>query len=80
MTTTNQTITIRGRSFSVSTQTTPHGTVQYILTGKRGAVYGTIRHAARKDRMFLVSGRARMLCSLGDVWLSDASGKLEVLS
>ena len=75
------TITINGREFSVTTRETKHDSCQYVLTGKRGAVYATMRNANDRSRMFLISGMglARGL-SKNTVWLTDARGSLEVVS
>lgn len=80
------TIRLRGRDYSVTktTRTISAGAregeteVAYVLTGKRGAVFTTMRNAKRPDRMFLVSGALRSN-ALQDVWLSDATGELVII-
>ncbi len=76
----NNTITVCGREFSVTQDVTSFGEKRYILTGKRGAVYATMRNRNRPEMMFLFSGKGRGLCSLGEVWLTDKNGALEVVS
>jgi len=46
----------------------------YRLTGKRGAVYCTLRNKPNPDMMFLMR-EGRMMLMKG-VWLSDAGGTL----
>lgn len=67
------TIRLRGRDFAVTTQQTARGTM-YILTGKRGAVYGTMRSLNHPTQMFIIHA-----ASMDGVWLSDEHGSLEVL-
>lgn len=72
------TLKFLGREFRVTaTRECPYGggTV-YELTGKRGAVYTTMRHATRKDMMFLCGPLNVMK---RPVWFTDAGGKLEVV-
>ena len=76
---TTKTIVIRGREYSVTTQTTKYDARQYILTGKRGATYGTMRNKNNPDMMFLFSGGRSRLCSLGEVWLTDKGGELQLV-
>ena len=48
----------------------------YRLHGPRGALYFTMRNQKRRHAMFLVG---RRVDPLGSVWLTDESGKLEVM-
>lgn len=81
------TIRLRGRDYSVNktTRTISAGSrkgeteVVYVLTGARGAMFTTMRNMHRPDRMFLVSSALRSN-TLQNVWLSDASGELVVIS
>lgn len=78
------TITIRGRTYDVAQQSTAtkRGVVlQYVLTGKRGAVYGTMRNAHKPSLMFIINGRGFGIpAGLDRVWLSDEGGELKVLA
>lgn len=79
MTPGQKTITILGRTFEISTRESSRG-IQYILTGKRGATYGTMRNVNDPTLMFLISGSAKSTrCSLGTVWLTDKNGHLELV-
>ena len=72
------TLKVFGREFRVTgTRECPHGggTV-YELTGKRGAVYTTMRHATRKELMFLCGPLYAMKRT---VWFTDAGGTLRVV-
>lgn len=72
------TITIKGREYQVTAGPDAER-LPYLLTGARGAIYGTMRHLARADRLFLVSAHGRGVNPLGDVWLTDERGHLEVV-
>ena len=78
---TTKTITVQGHQFSVTTQETSYDRCQYILTGKRGAIYGTMRNRVNPDKMFLITGRGfGIACGYEGVWLTDAGGELRVVS
>ncbi len=69
------TIVINGREFQVEQHPTQRG-MTYLLRGKRGAIYGTIRHSCGK--MFLMSlSRLMKVDPLGRIWLTDENGALE---
>lgn len=83
------TITINGREYAV--EVLPHddrpsalGRPRYRLTGKRGAVYDTLRNRPHPELMFLVAyhpGKAfpATVDPLGKgLWLTDRNGTLEV--
>ena len=70
-----QTLTVRGREFTVSREGD-----KYVLTGKRGARYATMRNANTPTNMFLVDCRGFGMASGFDgCWLSDADGTLRVV-
>ena len=74
------TITILGRTFSVQPISSSRG-VAYELTGERGAVYRTLRHATREELMFLVDKRkptAAIPSGFEHVWLTDRDGSLKL--
>lgn len=50
----------------------------YVLRGKRGACYLTMRNRRNPDLMFLVHGGARFGVALDGVWLTDKNGQLEL--
>lgn len=66
-------ITIEGRDFTIE-----QSGDDYILKGARGARYRTMRNANRADLMFLVNAK-NWLQDAPDVWLTDRSGKLELI-
>ena len=71
-------IKIKNSYYTVTSQWSKGlGEVQYILTGKRGAIYGTMRILNKRDTMFLVN--ATRASNAPDVWLTDKNGKLEVI-
>lgn len=75
------TIRIRGRTFAVATQTAGNGDLQYMLTGPRGAIYGTMRNVKTKHRMYLIDARGFGIpSSMRGVWLSDEDGILRVVA
>lgn len=78
MATTQTTLTIGRRTYSVSTQTAGNGELQYVLTGKRGALYGTMRNVHRPALMFLIDCRGFGPVP-GNLWLTDQNGTLEVV-
>ena len=76
-----ESITIKGRIYRV--EVVPSGPnalypelPTYRLHGPRGALYATMRNQKRRYAMFLVGQRVD---PLGPVWLTDESGKLEVI-
>lgn len=77
MNTTQDTIKVRGRDFQLSITSDKHDAKRYILTGKRGAIYGTMRHSKHPQVMFLTSARSLAPCTLGEVWFTDIDGQLE---
>lgn len=87
------TITINGREYSVEVlppddrhiALSARGLPRYRLTGKRGAVYNTMRSIPHPERMFLVAfhpGQA-FPCTVDplgrNVWLTDEGGELRQL-
>ncbi len=74
---------IRNRDFQVTTQTVnlkKGPEVQYVFTGKRGAVYGTMRNQKNPELMFLIDGRGFGLAKgMDGVWLSDKGGELVIV-
>jgi hypothetical protein len=50
----------------------------YTLTGRRGAVYSTMRNVKNPNVMFLVNNRTFGVAMDG-TWLTDKNGVLEVL-
>ncbi len=78
MANTTTTIQIGRRSYSVATQTASNGELQYILTGKRGATYGTMRNVYKPELMFLFDCRGYGI-KPGNIWLTDRNGTLEVV-
>lgn len=51
----------------------------WLLRGKRGAVYGTVRLVGRPELMFLMNFRGRGLGTvdpLGRLWLTEVDGQL----
>lgn len=75
------TIAIGRLTYTVTTETAKNGELVYLLTGKRGAVYATMRNARTPSRMFLIGAGKTFSGPFGKktVWLTDASGSLEVL-
>lgn len=72
-------ITVRGKTFTITETTGIRGDKRYLLTGKRGAVYGTCRNANRPDMMFLVDERGFGIpAGFERTWLTDATGELVV--
>jgi hypothetical protein len=78
------TIKILGRDYSVDTRPNtrhPEEGVVYVLTGKRGAKYATMRNKPRPEHMFLAHAERGFGIPAGfeGVWLTDKNGTLEVL-
>lgn len=74
------TIRINGRDFSVETTAGKEG-VRYLLTGKRGAQYGTMRHYKETAMMFIINLRGFGIApSFEGVWLTDKGGSLQVVA
>lgn len=76
-------IVLRGRTYDVAVRErinrdTGEVTYTYVLTGKRGAQFATIRNEHHPDRMFIVPYRG-FNPELKGVWLSDDGGYLKVL-
>lgn len=76
----NTTIKIGRLTYNVTIRTLASGELQYLLEGKRGALYATMRNKHTPSRMFLIGAGSTFSGPLGKrtVWLSDASGSLEV--
>jgi len=74
MDTTTKTITVRGREYAVTTKGE-----DYVLTGKRGATYRTMRNKPNPHMMFLVSEKKFTTTTMNDVWLTDKNDKLVAL-
>lgn len=70
-------IKIRGREYQVSAQPCADERVVYYITGKRGHVWYTLRNQNYPYMLFLVPQKGTSKTMSG-VWLSDASGVLEV--
>lgn len=77
---TNATIQINGRDFQVAEEGIARdGRKQYVLAGKRGARYGTMRNAHNPDIMFLIDLRGFGIpAGFVGVFLTDRNGHLEV--
>lgn len=72
-------IRINGRDFAVATTPGKEGT-RYLLTGKRGAQYGTMRHYKETAMMFIINLRGFGIApSFEGVWLTDEGGALRVV-
>ena len=74
----NEKITIRGREYQVACEERPGKEVSYKLTGKRGAVFHTMRNVHRPDAMFIIPASWGNK-TLEGVWLSDKDGDLKVI-
>lgn len=76
-----KTIRIAGREYKVTTRTLSTGELQYLLEGKRGAHYATMRNVNRPEMMFLIGAGAHLGGPEGKrtTWLTDKSGSLEVV-
>lgn len=72
--TTTETITLQGRTFTVSRN--PENPKMWILTGKRGAVYGTMRHYKHPEIMFVMAPGVTTPFRK-TMWLTDRNGRLE---
>lgn len=70
----NDTVTVSGRTYQVERYTRPGvrgpDTIQYRLTGQRGAVYHTMRNAKTPQALFVVVGAKTL-------WFTDINGCLE---
>ncbi len=76
--TSGPTLTLGRLSYSVEPgPTTPSGETTYLLRGKRGAVYATMRNVHRPETMF-VYGAGGIPRVFDGVWLTDADGTLRV--
>lgn len=77
-----ETITIRNRQYTVGQQTFKGANgepkTMWTLTGKRGAVWGTMRNV-NSGLLFCYTG-AFQNKTLDRVWLTDKNGKLEVVA
>jgi hypothetical protein len=78
-----KTIIIRKREYQIeiNDRVTATGEIdrQYLLRGKRGALYGTMRNVHHRSRMFVVATTGYSNVMDG-VWLDDSSGELVVVS
>ncbi len=76
------TLTIGRITYTVTTQTAKNGELVYLLQGPRGALYATMRNVNTPSKMFLIGAGKTMSGPMGKrtVWLTDASGSLEVCS
>lgn len=77
-------INVDGRTFSVTQEADIEGRPKYILRGKRGAEYATIRQVKQPELMYLVNRKAGRTFLPGSIVfehirLTDKRGKLEVL-
>jgi len=53
---------------------------RYILTGKRGAVYGTMRNRNQPHMMFVITLRGfGIAAGFEGAWLTDKDGSLQVV-
>lgn len=82
----NGTITIKGRTFTyehvvydykMGSQTLCKD--YYLLTGKRGATYGALRHIETPNRMHVIHSRGKSARFFDDVRLTDEFGSLQVV-
>lgn len=80
-------ITIRGRSYEVSTREPSEARKRagqtgpvYDLKGKRGGHYYTVRNVPRPEMMFLCNARGHSSAVVDGVWLTDKDGDLKVVS
>ena len=77
------TIRLRGRDYTVESfeRTNAKGEVEvnYMLTGKRGGKFSTMRNYHNRSKLFVVPF-ASFNRTLEGVWLTDASGSLEIVS
>lgn len=76
-----QQIQINGKSFQIAEEgIAKDGRKQYVLAGKRGARYGTMRNDKNPDIMFLIDLRGFGIpAGFQGTWLTDRSGQLEAL-
>jgi hypothetical protein len=74
------TITIGRLTYTVTTKTAKNGDTVYLLEGIRGALYSTVRNVHTPSKVFLIGAGKRLRGPMGKrtVWLTDASGSLEV--
>lgn len=71
-------IAINGKTYTIETSQASDGT-RYILTGKRGAKYGTMRNRKNPSLMFLIDLRGFGIpAGFDGVVLTDADGSLAV--
>ncbi len=71
-------ITINGKTYTVE-QSQASGETRYVLTGKRGAKYGTMRNRKNRSLMFLVDLRGFGIpAGFENVILTDNEGSLTV--
>jgi hypothetical protein len=81
MTAAPTTITLRGRTFTVTTTVDREQRVRYLLAGKRGASYTTMRNQTNPDVMFLANLRGFGIpAGFEGVWVTDVTGVLTVVS
>jgi hypothetical protein len=78
------TIKIRGREYTVERILNDKGEfkddrIKYKLTGKRGAVYYTMRNVPNPKFMFVVPQKFTT-STMDRVWLTDDGGELRVVS
>lgn len=75
-----QQIQINGKSFQIAEEgIAKDGRKQYVLAGKRGARYGTMRNAKNPDIMFLINLQGFGIpAGFVGVFLTDRNGHLEV--
>jgi hypothetical protein len=76
-------IVIRGREYQVE-KTPPEGPLDegkpiYVLTGKSGKKWYTLRNKPNPQMMFLIP-EAGFSKTMDRVWLTDRNGTLEVVS
>lgn len=78
-------IRIRGKDYAVERVERTTGTeiqrgVAYVLTGKRGAKYTTMRNEPRPEMMFLIyADKFGPAAVMDGVWLTDKGGQLAVV-
>lgn len=53
------------------------GKIGYHLTGKRGAIYGLMRHLNNPEYMFVINGNGNVCGIKGNYTFCDKDGKLE---
>lgn len=70
-------ITIKGRQYEVETiPEKENDRSVYLITGKRGNQWYTMRNVPNPDLLFLIPAGGGALSTMKDVWLTDKDGTL----